>query len=211
MRTRFVEFCATAVSLIVGSCAFPRSSSPSCDDDLALCPRSSRAATSVRCSCRCTVGLGGKESSAFEGQLTVCLPAALNTKTATDEQRAALATMDPRVFDQLVFAHCSGAVAGFARLAVKAHMSAHPNMRLAACVLPVSCECDTTGAQLDWPACHSSCPEVPCDDQNCSSVLREDGKLDVAACACSRSRTCGDAEPREAEAGVCHEGVASLQ
>ena len=151
------------------------------------------------------------EPLSFEGRVAVCLPAALNTKTATDEQRVALETMESRVFDQRVYGYCSGAVAGFVRLAVKAHMLAHANIKGAACVMPLSCTCGTAGTQLDSDACHSTCPDVPCNEKNCGSVLRKNMTLNVAACTCSRSTTCSETEPAEKGPALCRDWLTSLE
>jgi hypothetical protein len=207
MRMRFVGLYATAISLIVASCRFPSDMSPTCTEEIDLCPHSSRTATSVTCDCHCTIGGGDNAANNFDGKVAMCLPPALNTRTASDEQRVALDAMDPRVFDQRVFNHCSIAVAGFVRLAIKAHA----NLKLAACVMPVKCECTTTGAARDSYACQSPCADVPCTQQNCLSVLRTESKLDIKACACSRGLVCGDSEPPEEDPGLCRDWMTSPQ
>ena len=116
MRTRFVEHCTTALVIIVGSCRFSSASPATCDDDPELCPPSSRKAMSVTCDCQCTIGAGDDARNRFAGRVAVCLPAALNTWTASEEQRVALVAMKPRVFDPRIFQHCSTAVAGFVAL-----------------------------------------------------------------------------------------------
>src|SRR4051812_8615388 len=116
MRTRLVEFYATAVSVGVASCNFPSTTPPSCDDDVELCPHSSRNATSVTCDCKCTIGGGEDSINQFQGPVAACLPAGLNRITGSDEQRVALQSMEERSFDQRVFRYCSGDVAGFLRL-----------------------------------------------------------------------------------------------
>src|SRR4051812_21736134 len=157
MRTRVVELGMAAVALIVGSCRFPSSTNPSCDDDIELCPTSSRAATSVTCSCECTIGSGLDSVNRFAGVVAMCLPPDLNARSATSEQQVALQAMEARAFDQRVYNFCSGNVASFVRLAIKAHA----DLKLTACVLPVMCDCHTEGATRDSDACHKPCTDVP--------------------------------------------------
>jgi hypothetical protein len=207
MRTRFVEFCATAVSLVVAGCPFPHDVKPTCDDDIDLCPHSSRTASSVTCDCHCTVGGGDNPANNFDGKFAACLPPALNRMTASDEQRVALDAMESRTFDQRVFNYCSRDVAGFVRLAIKSRA----RMKLSACLMPVECECRTEGAQRDSYSCRTPCVEVPCTEHNCRSVLRKGSKLQINACACSRTEVCGEVEPPDSEPGICRDWMTSVR
>jgi hypothetical protein len=207
MRKRFVGFYATAVSLVVASCSFPSSTPPSCDDDVELCPHSSRNATSVTCDCKCSIGGGEDSINEFQGPIAACLPAPLNRVTASDEQRVALQALSPRSFDQRVFRYCSAEVAGFVRLAIKAYAS----LKLAACIMPVKCECKTAGTQRDSNVCHSTCEDVPCSDKNCRSILRSGSKLEIAACSCSRTSICGESAPADEAPGLCRDWVTTVR
>jgi hypothetical protein len=201
MRTRLVELMATAIALVASSCRFPSTSSPTCDEDIDLCPKSERTATSVTCDCHCTIGGGENPANNFDGAIAMCLPPALNTITANDEQRVALDAMEQRAFNQRVYQYCSGSVAGFVRIAIKAHA----NLKLAACVMPVRCECKTAGTHRDSFSCHSTCADRPCDAKNCTSILRRESKLDIAACSCSRGTVCGESAPPTEDDGVCRD------
>jgi hypothetical protein len=201
MQTRFVEIMAVTVAFVGYSCSFPTSSSPTCDDDETLCPRSSAGATSVACDCHCTIGGGDNPVNNFDGTASFCLPPALNAMTSVGAQRVALASMDPRTFDQRVFGYCSQTVAAFVRLAIKAHA----DLKLAACLMPVECDCKTAGTERDSPTCHATCNPLPCTADNCDSVLRVDSKLDIAACACSRVTVCGVTQPPPAEPDLCRD------
>lgn len=203
MRTRFVELTGTAFFIVVtvASCRFPSTSAPSCDDDVELCPKSSTAANSVTCDCRCTVGASEDTGKTYEGSLPVCLPADLNTTSASDEQRVAIQNMAPRDFDQRVFRYCSREVARFVRTTIKLHSI----LRLASCIQPVMCECSTTGTRRDSASCRSPCPERACDDQNCPSLLRTDASIDMSMCGCSRATVCGMVAPHEDGPGLCRD------
>lgn len=201
MRSRFVEMLAAATSFVAASCQFPTMEAPSCDDDAALCPESSPKATSVTCDCRCTIGSSVGSGNAYQGRVAVCLPAALNARTASAEQRLALDALEPRIFDQRVYGYCSQTVAGFVRAAIKGHAG----LKLAACTMPVRCDCTTTGTTRDSAVCHEPCAEIPCDDHKCPTILRRDAKLEIPACSCSRASACGLSSPPEEQPGLCRD------
>jgi hypothetical protein len=200
MRVRLIEGFATAVMLIVTSCQFPSTKAQTCEDDIELCPESSTTATTVTCDCKCSIGIGDA-SEKYDGRVAMCLPADLNRTTGNEEQRVALRSIEPRTFDQRVFNYCSQEVARFMRTAIKAQA----RVRLAACAVPVACECTTEGSRRDSPVCHSPCKEVACDDESCRALVRKDGKLDMSACNCSRASACGASAPEEAVAGLCRD------
>lgn len=81
---------ATTLSLLVASCRFPSTRASSCDEDAALCPPSSKSATSVTCDCHCTIGFSEDTGQNFAGHVAVCLPPALNGAIAASAQQAAL-------------------------------------------------------------------------------------------------------------------------
>lgn len=205
MRKRLVELTGTAL-LVVASCRFPTSEKPSCDDDVELCPHSSTAANSVTCDCRCTVGASEDTGKTYEGSLALCLPADLNTTTASDEQRVAIQALAPSDFDQRVFRYCSREVSRFVRTTIKLHSI----LRLAACVQPVMCECSTTGTRRDSSSCHKPCTERECDDQNCPSLLRTDATIDMSSCSCTRATVCGIVAPSEDGPGLCRDRLTSM-
>ena len=84
MRTRFVGLFATAVSVIVASCRFPSDMSPTCAEDIELCPQSSREATSVTCDCHCTIGGGDNSANNFDGKVAWYEQPAVATGTWTE-------------------------------------------------------------------------------------------------------------------------------
>jgi len=206
MRMRVAECCAIVVVAVIASCRFPDSPDPDCDDDLSLCPRSSKAATSVICDCRCEIGISDAAEH-YDGRVAVCLPTELNPTTASDEQRVALRTLDARTFDQRVFGYCSQDVARFVRAAVKAQA----RVRIAACAVPVSCTCSTKGTRRDSPACRAPCPEVACEPKTCKAVIQKGSKLDMSACECSRASACGAVAPPEGEPVLCRDWLGSVR
>jgi hypothetical protein len=191
---------ATALAVVIASCNMPTSSPTSCDEDPELCPSSQRAATSVTCDCRCTLGVTEDEGSNFDGRVDVCLPDRLNKMTGSVEQKLALSALAPREFDQHVYQYCSQEVAHFLRTTVKSRSKG-----VGACAVPVHCECTTKGAKRDSGVCHTKCPEVPCDAKNCPAVLWQGAKLDASACTCTRSTACGSVVPAEEDPGFCRD------
>src|SRR4051794_18093530 len=103
MRTHCFEGSLAVLAFVVASCTFPRDSGDSsCEDDSQLCPQSSRAATSVTCDCKCTIGISDDTGESYDGHVAVCLPAELNatSTSGTDETRSALRTLESHQFDQ---------------------------------------------------------------------------------------------------------------
>jgi len=200
MRTRWFECITTAFAVVVASCSFPTDKpSPSCESDTEMCPRSSKAATSVTCDCRCTVGIDDETGDVYDGRVAVCLPPELNGELASAEVRTGLSVLDARVFDQRVFQYCSQDVARFVSTAVKAPLG------LRSCALPIHCECTTKGALHDSYACHSTCEDVACSSRNCPAVLWRHTEIDTAACRCSRATACGNTAPDAERPGVCRD------
>jgi len=207
MRMRLVGSSAIAVMLVTASCRFPSTQGgPSCNDDPALCPPSTKTATSVTCDCTCTIGAIEGEDH-YNGRVAVCLPAALNGTIASGEQQIALAALDARTFDQRIFGYCSQEVAPFLRAAIKAQA----RVRLAACAVPVSCECTTKGTERDSAACHTECAEVACDPRSCRAVLQASSKLDMSSCGCSRAAVCGDVQPPEDAPRLCRDWLTAIK
>jgi hypothetical protein len=203
MRGRTLGGSAITVLLLVASCRFPTSSqAASCDEDVALCPQSSKSATSVTCDCRCTIGFSEDTGQTFEGHIAMCLPPALNGAIAAGAQQAAaeLRAVEPRVFDQRVFQFCSKDVAGFLRSWI--HMPGHLAL---GCASPVSCDCSTGGTQIDSEVCRAPCDDVACDARNCAAVLGRDSKVDLSSCFCSRAASCGSVTPSVEAPPLCRD------
>lgn len=205
MRTHWIECSATVLAVVVASCSFP-SDKPSntCESDAQLCPKSSKAATSVTCDCRCTVGLSEDTGDNYDGHVAVCLPAELNNMLASGEVQSGLSALDAHVFDQRVFEYCSQDVARFLRTTIKAPVG------LLACAVPIHCSCTTTGALQDSTVCHEPCDDVACTKRNCPGVLWRHGKLDTSVCRCSRATACGAVEPAAEQPGVCRDWLTPI-
>lgn len=205
MRTPFVGRFGTTLALLltIASCGFPSSTSaPSCDSDVSLCPQSTRDATSVSCDCECTLGIDVTDSSSkYAGRVDVCLPAELNVMTASPDQRVALDSLEPQLFDQRVFGYCSHDVADFLRTAIQARA----NVTLVACAVPLKCECTTQGTRHDSSVCHAGCDDIACDTTSCTAVLTADQKLGLSRCFCSRATACGLTVPASSTPGVCRD------
>jgi hypothetical protein len=201
MRKSGLVCTATVLAFIVASCRFPQDdpASSACEKDPQMCPRSSKAATSVTCDCKCTVGLSDDTGDTYEGHVPVCLPPELNVALADGEVRSGLSALDARVFDQRVFDYCSQDVARFLRTTIKAPVG------FRACAVPLHCECTTKGALRDSSACHADCQDVACTQKNCPGVLWKHSKLDTAVCRCSRSTACGTVSPVAESHAVCHD------
>ncbi len=200
MRTLWLGCTLTAVALAIASCSFPADKPvASCATDESMCPKSSKAATSVTCDCHCNVGLDEETGEAYDGHVAVCLPPDLNTTLAAGEVRTGLSALDARVFDQRVYQYCSQDVARFLRTAIVAPIG------IRSCVVPVDCECTTKGALRDSDACHTDCEDVTCTTQNCRVVLWRPSKIDASECRCSRATACGSTEPVAERHGVCRD------
>jgi hypothetical protein len=203
MRGHPLGTSATTLSLIVAvaSCHFPTGSrATSCDEDVELCPQSSKSATSVTCDCRCTIGFTEDTGQTFEGHVAVCLPPELNGAIAATAQQVALRAAPPRVFDQRVFQFCSRDVAGFLRSSIRM-----PGHLALGCASPVRCDCSTGGTQIDTEVCRSQCDDVACDARNCSSVVGRDSKVDLSSCFCTRATSCGSVTPSVDAPGLCRD------
>jgi hypothetical protein len=158
--------------------------------DKALCPTSDRRATTVPCHCSCDVTVGFSTDT-YSATIPVCLPPRLNQITGSAPQKDALQNMEVSVYNQEVFAYCSGTVASFLQAVIAAERSRF-------CSIPgtaIECSCDTVGAQDDTQACDRACDEMECTfsgrSPTCSGVLRQGNTLDLGACVCTRDDTCG--------------------
>lgn len=199
MRGRLLGTSATTL-VLVASCRFPSSRGASCEDDVALCPQSSRSASSVTCDCRCTVGFSEDTGQIFDGHVAVCLPPALNGAMAAGEQKLALSAIEPRVFDQRVFQFCSRDVAAFLRSSIRM-----PGRLVLGCRTPVTCDCATAGTQTDSEVCHAQCEDVACDTRNCTSVLDKESTVGLTSCFCSRVSSCASVEPSAEAPALCRD------
>lgn len=200
MHTPWFGCAVTAIAVVAASCSFPTDkASPSCATDAQLCPKSSKAATSVTCDCRCTVGLSEETGQTYDGHVAVCLPAALNGMLASGDTLSGLSALDARAFDQRVFQYCSEDVATFLRTAIRAPVG------LFACAVPIHCECTTKGALDDSGVCHSDCDEIDCTKKNCPGVLWKGAKLDTSVCQCTRATACGTVSPGAERPAVCRD------
>jgi hypothetical protein len=205
MRTRIVGICG-AMLVVAASCSFPTSGGPpSCDGDVDMCPHSSPAATAVTCDCHCSIGAIDETAMTYDGPFSVCLPPSLNAATAAGDDQVSLEALAPREFDQRVYRYCSREVARFVRATIKVHSL----LRLAACIQPVRCDCSTKGADRDSSVCQAPCVDRLCDDQNCPTVLRKGGKLDMSLCSCTRVSICSAVSPEEDAPPMCRDWLAS--
>jgi hypothetical protein len=133
----------------------------------------------------------------------------LNPNTGTEEQRAALGAMGSTQFNQKVYKYCSEKVAGFLSELIEEQQ--RPRDLAAMCMGPrIKCECATTGARDQTPACSAPCADRECDRDNCQPMLKVGGAIDATGCSCSRVDACGGVTPPAAEPPVCLNRVAAV-
>ncbi len=174
-----------------------------CEENEALCPASSRAATDLTCDCRCDAGFSGiTPTRTFEGRIAACLPPTLNPMTVTEGERVALESMTNAEFNQRVFKVCSVDVAAFLNDVIEEQQ--RPPELATMCMGPrIRCSCTTAGAQEQTTTCSAPCADTECDRANCAAILRVGNKVDASGCACSRVRSCGEVTPRENDPPMC--------
>jgi hypothetical protein len=181
-----------------------------CEKDPSLCPTSSRLATDLACDCRCVAGYSGiTPTREFEGEISTCLPPSLNMNIASPEQRDAITNMASAEYNQRVFKYCSENVAGFLNELIEEQQ--RPRDLRSMCVGPrIRCDCTTTGAHDQTPACSSPCAERECDANNCLPMLKVGGTIDAAGCSCSRVSACGSVTPASSDPPMCLNRVAAV-
>lgn len=181
-----------------------------CERDELLCPVSSRLATDVACDCHCVAGYSGiTPTREFDGEISTCLPPALNPHTGSEQQREAVAALSPSQFSQRVFKFCSDTVAPF--LSDLIELQQRPQDLSSMCVGPrIKCKCGTKGAQEETAVCSTPCSDTECDRQNCQPLLKVGGTVDAVGCNCSRVDACGSVLPAPSDPPLCLNRIAAV-
>jgi hypothetical protein len=203
MRKKLVVSAFVTVLCVLAGCAVEQKKGSPCEGDESLCPTSLREATDVACDCHCVAGYSGiTPTREFDGEISTCLPPALNPAIGSDEQREAAAAMTDVQFNQRVFKFCSDTVASY--LGDLIEQQQRPKDMSAACVGPrIRCSCGTKGATEVTPVCSSPCADTECDRTNCQPMLKVGNVIDAVGCGCSRVSACGDVTPAPSEPPLC--------
>lgn len=200
-------FCALCAS---SGCNVGEDKPSACEEDETLCPTSSRQATDIGCDCHCVAGYAGiTPTREFDGEVSACLPPALNPKLGSEEERATASALSPTQFNQKAYKYCSDTVAKFMSELIEQQQ--RPRDLASLCVGPqIKCKCSTTGAQEQTPTCSMPCDDLQCDHDNCQPLLKVGGTIDTTACTCSRVNACGKMTPGSSDAPVCQNRVAAI-
>jgi hypothetical protein len=201
-----MRFTAWLVVLVVAGCLTVPDSKPDCGDDASLCPQSEKSATAVACSCSCelpTIPLSGTKAPTYRGNIVTCLPPALNPRTGTEVEQAAVTAMVQSQFDQNVFKFCSEDVAQWLSRTVASQVRRLAQIPEALACQPYKCTCSTEGASIQSAWCEDPCEETRCDEKTCMPILRRGGILSPSSCICTRTEACGDTSPPASKPPLC--------